>query len=355
MYDPSEWPSLSEALQNTKMKKSQSEVNPNKQVSSNNVSSDKQPVMANAWNPSEWPSLSEALQNTKMKKSQSEVNPNKQASSNNVSSNKHPVMANPWNQVNKGNQFHILYQQCNELQSSGTKDLSTYPNLESNEVHSLSKVIHPAFLSHWKPVKTSGDHNCLYNAICLCLGLSENMQENIRHRTVQCIIRHSEHFRQLLANAIDVTLDSLIEQCRKSDRDSGWGNMFHILAIAIMLKRSIYVYSSFTNKKGTFLQRKNMNIITMAKLFQDKAEHTRQHQNYEPQDGIIFKEPLCLYYNGDHFTALIPRVSQPIYCVPSMTNLPSITNNDIPNNIEYKQVPKVCNIQYIKYYLHEQS
>ncbi len=48
----------------------------------------------------------------------------------------------------------------------------------------VGKEIHPAILSQLKPCRTKDDHNCLYNAICLCLGIPESQQSVLRELTV---------------------------------------------------------------------------------------------------------------------------------------------------------------------------
>ncbi len=40
-----------------------------------------------------------------------------------------------------------------------------------HEELTVSRQIHPTLLTQLKPCKTWGDGNCLFNAVCLCLGI----------------------------------------------------------------------------------------------------------------------------------------------------------------------------------------
>ncbi len=207
-----------------------------------------------------------------------------------------------------------------------------------DEVMTVGKDMHPAILSQLKPCKTKGNNNCLYNAVCLCLGMPESHQDILREKTALCLQKHAGHFEQLLKASDEISLQTLIEQCRRPFRFEGWGNEFHILALAIMLRRNIIVYTTFKNPKGQFYQRKNKNIVGLAEEFRIGGEKIGQHSNFEPQKGITCHNPIFLQLNGSHFTALLPRLLNPIYCIPPATNLPSIPNNGIQLNIQGSSV-----------------
>ncbi len=197
--------------------------------------------------------------------------------------------------------------------------------------------MHPAILSQLKPCITKGDDNCLYNAICLCLGLPESQQNVLRKKTALCLLKHSDHFTELLKASDEVSLQTLIDQCQRPFEFEGWGNEFHILALAILLKRNIIVYTTFKSPKGQFYQRKNKNIVGLAEEFKIGGEKIEQHMNFQPQRGITCHNPIFIHLNGPHFTALVPRLPDPVYCVPPATNLPSITNNGILSHVQDSQ------------------
>ncbi len=200
------------------------------------------------------------------------------------------------------------------------------------EYNDVAQQLHPAILSQLKPCKTQDDHNCLYNAICLCLGIPESKQDILREQTALCLQRHSDHFKKLLEASVEISLQSLIKQCKQPSCFEGWGNEFHILALAIMLKRNIIVYTTFKSPKGQFYQRKNKNIVGLAEEFTRGGEKIKQHINFEPQKGINSHNPIFIYLHGNHFTALVPRLPNPIYCIPPAINLPSIPHNGIPSH-----------------------
>ncbi len=197
----------------------------------------------------------------------------------------------------------------------------------------VAKNMHPAILSQLKPCKTKDDHNCLYNAICLCLGIPESYQNFLRERTALCIQRHANYFEKLLEASDEICLQTLIKQCKQPFCFEGWGNEFHILALAIILKRNIIVYTTFKTPKGQFYQRKNKNILGLSEEFKKGGEKIEQHMNFEPQQGITCHNPIFIKLTGLHFTALLPRFPHPILCIPPATNLPSIPDNGLLSHL----------------------
>ncbi len=193
----------------------------------------------------------------------------------------------------------------------------------------LRMEIHPSLLTQLKPCTTKDDDNCLYNAICLCLGMKQYQQGILRDKTAQCIRKYAGHFSGLLKAADEVSLETLIDQCHSPFSTQGWGSEFHLLALAILLKRNIFVYTTFKDKKGQFYQRKNKPIIGLAEELSQGGDKVEQHMNFEPQLGIACHYPICLHFSGAHFTALVPKLPNAIYCVPPATNLPSIPDNGI--------------------------
>ncbi len=193
----------------------------------------------------------------------------------------------------------------------------------------IRQHIHPSILSQLKPCKTKDDHNCLYNAICLCLGMPESQQNVLREKTASCLIKYSNHFEELLKASDATSLQALIEQCKQPFCFEGWGNEFHILALAIMLKRNIIVYTTFKNPNGQFYQRKNKNIVGLAEDFKQGGEKIEQHMNFQPQEGVTGHNPIFLHFNGSHFTSLVPRLPHPVSCIPPATMFPSVPDNGI--------------------------
>ncbi len=226
------------------------------------------------------------------------------------------------------------------LQPSVVTPLIQTDNYEEPHIHiwgkaldeelTVSKQIHPTLLTQLKPCKTWRDGNCLFNAVCLCLGIPQTEQFIFRRRIAQCIEQHAGHFKELLTLAADKDdVQGLIQQFYKPFSKDGWGNMFHLLALAIALKKNVIVYTDFKSESGEFFQRRNKHIVGLAEEFRQGGDKIEQHHNYEPQKGITSENPISLHFKGDHYTALIPRLPNPVYCVPPATNLPSIADNGI--------------------------
>ncbi len=198
----------------------------------------------------------------------------------------------------------------------------------SVEDQDVKDLLHPAMDNQFKAVYTARDHNCLWNSICLCLGLPEDKQMDFRQLTVSQIFENEEHFKNLIMlNGNNETIQGLINACLQPNQYDGWGNDYHLLALAIGLNRNIYVYNSFRNNTGRFLQNARTNISNLAKMFANKVGGSLQHRNYQPTKGIESRSPLCLFFHENHYTALVPRVSDPIYCIPHHVILQSIDSH----------------------------
>ena len=204
-------------------------------------------------------------------------------------------------------------------------------SLQLEEDEEISKLIHPAFLTQYKACLTEDDDNCLWNAICLCLGYDERDQIYLREKTAKIIQKHSNHFEQLLAEHMSgLNVKNLVDTCNQSGRPEGWGTEFHILATAILLQRNIYVYSRFKkDADDKMYQDENWDAIKLADHFRNKGSFTIQHCNYQPRKGSFKKKPLYIFYSGNHYTALLPRVKDPIYFQPHCTNVSSISVSDV--------------------------
>ncbi len=195
----------------------------------------------------------------------------------------------------------------------------------SHEDPDVKVLLHPAIDNQFKAIYTARDHNCLWNSICLCLGLPEEEQMQFRNLTVSTILENEAHFKNLLkCDGNNETFESVINACLQPNQYDGWGNEYHLLALAIALNRNIYVYGSFRNNTGRFLQNARTDISKLAKMFQGKVEGTLQHRNYQPTKGIDSRSPLCLFFHKRHYTALVPRISNPIHCIPHYVVVQSI-------------------------------
>ncbi len=193
------------------------------------------------------------------------------------------------------------------------------------EAVAVKNLLHPALDSQFKAIETMGDNNCLWNAICLCLGLPEYNQVEFRNITFSTICEHEEHFKTLLRPHPYETIHTVKDACMHSNSSAGWGNEYHLLALAIALDRNIYVYSTFKDSTtGRFFQNARLDISKLASMFANKVAQTSQHRNYQPTQDIISRSPICLFYDHPHYTALVPRVSSPIYCIPHEVIVQSI-------------------------------
>ncbi len=229
------------------------------------------------------------------------------------------------------NKLHIFQEKCDALSRSNVTSNALQMVKTHHEDMAVKYLLHPAIDREFIALQTAPDHNCMWNAICLCLGLPEDNQSEFRRLTVAAILENQSHFEQLLTpDRTTETINSLIESCLHPNELSGWGNEYHLLALAIGLNRNVFVYSSFRHSSsGRFFQDKRLDITDLADRFSKECKQTSQHLNYQPKTGIFSKSPICLFYNRDHYTALVPRKPNPVYCIPHQVIAQSIGSGNV--------------------------
>ena len=174
--------------------------------------------------------------------------------------------------------------------------------------------LHPAVLEHYCPVTTTGDGNCLWNAVSLCLFNSEVHRLTLRLLTVDCMWNKQNFFLYLIGMDTIMEEGTLLQRFHKHLRiarnDKEWGNEFHILALSIVLQRDIYVYSSF---------RVNGNIClpsaTSERLCEAFATHEHVGGHLLYTSPVQFKtqkyrqEPICLHFDmrRTHYSAILKK------------------------------------------------
>ena len=195
--------------------------------------------------------------------------------------------------------------------------------LEEDE--DISKFIHPAFLTQFKACVTENDDNCLWNAVCLCLGYDERDQIDLREETSEIIRKHCSHFEGLLMEHMsDLTVQELVETCNKSDSPEGWGTEFHILALAIFLERNIYVYSPFRKETdGNMYQEETWMLQRWLIIFSTK-DLLQASITIMNHGKVAMQLIRCAYLQWKPLHGIITPMKNPIYFQPHCTYLESI-------------------------------
>lgn len=127
----------------------------------------------------------------------------------------------------------------------------------------------------YKPVQTTEDGNCFYNAVSICLYGDESKQQVLRACHIFIIFEYEQFFRTIF-NRYQISLEPSFEAfvCKHTN-DREWAGELNSLAVAMMINRPINVYSFY-------------NRIMW------------------PLDYPNNRTPLCIGLKHEHFYALMP-------------------------------------------------
>lgn len=127
------------------------------------------------------------------------------------------------------------------------------------------------FTDNYLPVKTRADGNCLWNIVSICLFNNEAMSDVLRFISTYIIIKDKTLYKELIRTTIMASNDYLyfqnindhnpsqnfedyinnitnekLNQIILSARNlADWGNVYHLLSLAIAFEINIFVYGSF--------------------------------------------------------------------------------------------------------------
>ena len=193
----------------------------------------------------------------------------------------------------------------------------------------VNSKLHPAMLSEYAPVVTTGDGNCLWNAVSTCLFGDERLRLMLRFLTVYIMWENKAYFMDTIRN--DTIHEGSVDQCfdhhlRIARNDRAWGNEYHMLALSIALQRDVFSYTAFSWEKGRWFISKKSKIETLANAFKVKRKGTEGQLIFCPPQHLKLPnyggEPICVHFDAHrkHFTAIVPKKKEIIIIRPH-TNL----------------------------------
>ena len=172
-------------------------------------------------------------------------------------------------------------------------------------------LIHPAVLTQCKPVPVqhkAGDS--LWVASAFAAGFSNwRCELHMRMKALQAISQYKTHFQKLLADhGITITVRALMLNCHGEEKLSEKQTDLHIQALAIALERNIYLYYSFKDDtEDTYCPPVDFNAAQVAKAFEQEAEGTMKHINFQPAKGVNKGVPILLFCHQNRFVGLLSR------------------------------------------------
>lgn len=189
--------------------------------------------------------------------------------------------------------------------------------------YSVKETFNPHFWHDRQPIITTADGNCQYHAVSLSLTGSEDYTQEVRLATVMAVIDNREWFDSILKLIDGGTVLDLLHTIARS---YSWGNETTLKAIAVAIKRRIFLYTCNIGKKD----------YEMVKLLsKEELLDAFNEKKYRGGTGIhTYADPLChvpannyimLFHKSEHFIAVLPTVTQPTMFEPYNPIVPMFT------------------------------
>ena len=206
---------------------------------------------------------------------------------------------------------------CNLLQFAQASVPVTVKENYRLDLHVNSKL-HPAMLKEYTPVVMTGDGNCLWNSILICLFGDERLAHMLRFLTVYVMWENRSYFLNRIG--VDTIqegrpVESFDRYLRIGRVNGEWGNEFHLLALSIALQRDIFSYSSFSSETGRWFIAKKNSPENLANAFRTRRRGTGGQLIFCPPQHLknanYGVQPICIHYDacGKHYTAVLPKKS----------------------------------------------
>ena len=185
-----------------------------------------------------------------------------------------------------------------------------------------ASLLHPAMLEALTPVRTTGDGNCLWNAISICLCGSERYVYSLRLLTAYGLIKFKERMiAQLQVQNPDNRAGAenrWFDMLRIAITPTAWGTDFHAYVISVVLNIPIFMFTSFVCVRGSqrsYYIDPSLELTQLSAYFRSHGERTTAHQLHCSEDHVQFllnepyerwiRDPICIFFNVDHFVGLI--------------------------------------------------
>ena len=183
---------------------------------------------------------------------------------------------------------------------------------KNKDIIEVSHIFPNSFLSHYVPVKTPPDGNCLFHAVSISLTGNIHITRHLKLFTTYIMVTNKDIFLSIIQfdNAhirnkmtIPQYLEHIIYIARKWGQ---WGNEYHLLALSAGLQRDIYCYVPFRLSE---LTSDEQNDIKHLKLLFDNHKLSNQLLYHCPRDlqktNYNKDDPICIFYYGhNHYTSI---------------------------------------------------
>ena len=188
----------------------------------------------------------------------------------------------------KKNSFHEIFKDVKNIKNSlaclvtllRSQEISIFDEKLSidTKFESLKSAGNDFF--YLKAVHTTGDGNCFYNAVSICLFGNENFSLCLRLVVIFIFLENERYFRDL--TTFSYGEEKFNKQIMNTSTNYNWANEYEIHATSIALNRAINVFSVNFNGK----------LVSS--------------QQYCANDCQLKKKPISIGHQLNHFVALLP-------------------------------------------------
>ena len=127
--------------------------------------------------------------------------------------------------------------------------LTPYAALEPDLCQDIaaSNQCHPILLQVLKPIVTSGDGNCLFNALSLTIAGNEHLSAVLRLLCVYGLVKHKDSMLRAITRAWGTSraIDMYSRDLFIAVRNGEWGTDDHLFVMSLVLNRPIFLFSTF--------------------------------------------------------------------------------------------------------------
>ena len=183
----------------------------------------------------------------------------------------------------------------NDIRNRQRIDLQSFNN--TNFLFSSKKLKR---IDTYAIMKTSADGNCLWNAISNALFGNENYMPLLRLFTYFCFLKYYSYFLNVCryeTHCIDFYIREVLTL-------GAWGRDIHVLALSLVLKRSIYIYEKISKKKPTLSRGRSITGIQSDKF------------------------PVLIFYNRNHYETIIPNSNNELLLSPQLVIYKEVDNEE---------------------------
>jgi hypothetical protein len=174
--------------------------------------------------------------------------------------------------------------------------------------NSVKESFNPNFWLDREPIVTTADGNCQYHAVSISLTGSEMYTPEVRLATAVAVVDNRDYFDSILKLIDRGTVLDLVHEIA---RCYSWGDETTLKAVAVAIKRRIFLYTCNIGKKD-FEMVKSLTKEELVDAFKEKKYRggTGIHTYADPLIHVSAGNYIMLFHKSEHFIAVLPTNQQ---------------------------------------------